>query len=195
MRLRAAGGVIIGVPHISAFVNGPPSPRLLQQPHAQAALLRPRTVVDLANIDRTAASTPTPRNTLLLRHGGRYFESFRCRKQPWSAAWTENSKSTFMASTSLQQSTSARSPLDLRNEKGILGQLRLVIIGANASELGLKLAEFYGVPVKSMEELMKGRRGPRTDLVKAKAASQWLELESRAGKSNTRFLHMHDPLK
>lgn len=190
MRLRAAGVVIIGVTYVSAYANSPLSPRLLQQPQTRAALLRPRTVVDLANIDGTAVSTPTPRNTLLLHCVGRYFESFRYRKRPWSAVWTANSKSFFMASTSLQQSTSTRSHLDLGNEreKGILGQLRLVIIGANASELGLKLAESYGVPVKSMEDLMKGRRGRRTDLVKAKAASQWLELEGGAGKSNTRLL-------
>lgn len=194
MRLTATGVGMIGVTYVSAFVNSPPSPRLLQQPQARATLLRPRTVVDLANIDGTAVSTPTPRNNLLLHGGGRHFESFRYRKRPWSAAWTTNSKSFFMASASLQQTTSTRSHLDLRNEteRGILGQLRLVIIGANASELGLKLAEFYGAPVKSMEDLMKGKRGRRTDLVKAKVASQWLELEGGAGKCNTRLLYIHD---
>lgn len=62
------------------------------------------------------------------------------------------------------------------------GPLRLATVGANADELGIRIAERYGLAVKSMDELMKGRKGRKTDLVKAKAASQWLAEEGAAGE-------------
>lgn len=54
------------------------------------------------------------------------------------------------------------------------GGLRLAIIGENAEELGLRIAEQYGLVATSMDELMEGRKGRKTDNVKAKAVSVWL---------------------
>lgn len=54
------------------------------------------------------------------------------------------------------------------------GGLRLAVVGENADELGLRLAERYGLAATSMDELMKGRKGRKTDNVKARAASEWL---------------------
>lgn len=54
------------------------------------------------------------------------------------------------------------------------GLLRLAVVGENADELGVRLAERYGLVARSMNELMKGRKGRKTDTVKAKAASEWL---------------------
>ncbi len=54
------------------------------------------------------------------------------------------------------------------------GCLRLAVVGENADELGTRLAERYGLVARSMDELMKGRKGRKTDNVKAKAASEWL---------------------
>ena len=52
--------------------------------------------------------------------------------------------------------------------------LRLAVVGENADELGRRLAERYGLAATSMDELMKGRKGRKTDNVRAKAASEWL---------------------
>lgn len=54
------------------------------------------------------------------------------------------------------------------------GGLRLAVVGENADELGLRLAGRYGLVATSMDELMKGRKGRKTDNVKARAASEWL---------------------
>lgn len=54
------------------------------------------------------------------------------------------------------------------------GGLRLAVVGENADELGHRLAERYGLASTSMDELMKGRKGRKTDNVKARAASEWL---------------------
>lgn len=56
----------------------------------------------------------------------------------------------------------------------------MAVIGPNADELGLRMAERHGLAATSMEELMKGRKGRRTDAVKAKAASKWLGEEKGA---------------
>lgn len=50
----------------------------------------------------------------------------------------------------------------------------MAVVGENADELGLRLAERYGLVSTSMDELMKGRKGRKTDNVKARAASEWL---------------------
>lgn len=54
------------------------------------------------------------------------------------------------------------------------GGLRLAVVGENADELGFRLAERYGLVATSMDKLMKGRKGRKTDNVKARAASEWL---------------------
>ncbi|CAM9177353.1 unnamed protein product [Ectocarpus sp. 12 AP-2014] len=54
------------------------------------------------------------------------------------------------------------------------GLLRLAIVGENADELGLRIAERHGLVATSMDVLMKGRKGRKTDNVKAKAAAEWL---------------------
>lgn len=54
------------------------------------------------------------------------------------------------------------------------GLLRLAIVGENADELGLRIAERHGLVATSMDGLMKGRKGRKTDIVKAKAAAEWL---------------------
>lgn len=56
-------------------------------------------------------------------------------------------------------------------------RLRLAIVGKYADELGAAMAGRYGFETKSMDELMKGRKGRKTDNVKAKAVWQWLETE------------------
>lgn len=56
--------------------------------------------------------------------------------------------------------------------------LSVSIIGTNAAEAGLLIAEHFKYPVKSMCELMEGRRGRKTDLVRVKAVLQWLEGEA-----------------
>lgn len=54
------------------------------------------------------------------------------------------------------------------------GGLRLAVVGENADELGRRMAERYGLVATSMNELMKGRKGRKTDNVRAKAVSEWL---------------------
>ena len=56
----------------------------------------------------------------------------------------------------------------------------MVVVGPNADELGVKMAERHGLAATSMDELMKGRKGRKTDAVKAKAASKWLAEENCA---------------
>lgn len=77
------------------------------------------------------------------------------------------------------------------------GGLRLAVVGENADELGLRLAERYGLEATSMDELMKGRKGRKTDNVKARAASEWLagrgatavgETDSRESRGRKREL-------
>ncbi|CAM9438459.1 unnamed protein product [Ectocarpus fasciculatus] len=57
--------------------------------------------------------------------------------------------------------------------------LRLAIVGENADELGLRIAERHGLVATSMDGLMKGRKGRKTDNVKAKAAAEWLAEEGK----------------
>lgn len=54
------------------------------------------------------------------------------------------------------------------------GRLRLSIVGRNAEKVGFQLGQRIGLSVRSIEELMAGRRGRRTDTVKAKAVLHWL---------------------
>lgn len=65
------------------------------------------------------------------------------------------------------------------------GGLRLVVVGEHADELGLRMAERYGLVTTSMDELMKGRKGRKTDNVKVKAVSEWLS-ESCAANTGER---------
>lgn len=58
----------------------------------------------------------------------------------------------------------------------------MAVLGPNADELGVMVAERHGIAATSMDELMKGRKGRRTDAVKAKAASKWLEEKGAAGE-------------
>ena len=43
------------------------------------------------------------------------------------------------------------------DERGVDRGLRLVVVGPNADELGVKMAERHGLAATSMDELMKGR--------------------------------------
>lgn len=63
------------------------------------------------------------------------------------------------------------------------GGLRLAIIGVGADEVGVMMRGRFGSTVISMDELMKGRRGRRTETVKAKAVSNWLTEEGSAGEN------------
>lgn len=63
------------------------------------------------------------------------------------------------------------------------GDLRLAIVGVGADEVGVMMRRRYGFAVTSMDELMKGRRGRRTETVKAKAVSKWLTEEGGAGEN------------
>lgn len=56
----------------------------------------------------------------------------------------------------------------------------MAVVGPNADELGIRMAERHGLAATSMDQLMKGRKGRRTDAVKAKAASNWLADENGA---------------
>lgn len=58
-------------------------------------------------------------------------------------------------------------------------RLRVAVVGENADELGLRLAEVGGFVATSMDELMKGRKGRKTDNVKARVASEWLSSRAR----------------
>lgn len=58
----------------------------------------------------------------------------------------------------------------------------MAVVGPNADELGIRMAERHGLAATSMDELMKGRKGRRTDVVKAKAASNWLAAKGAAGE-------------
>lgn len=60
------------------------------------------------------------------------------------------------------------------HERNSPGNLRLAVVGEGADELGRRLAERYGLVATSMDKLMKGRKGRKTDNVKAKAAAEWL---------------------
>lgn len=66
------------------------------------------------------------------------------------------------------------------DDRGVGMGLRLAVVGPNADEVGVRMAERHGLAATSMDELMKGRKGRRTDAVKAKAASKWLKEEKGA---------------
>lgn len=64
----------------------------------------------------------------------------------------------------------------------------MAVVGPNADELGIRMAERHGLAATSMDQLMKGRKGRRTDAVKAKAASKWLaEEKGAAGEVGWQF--------
>eukprot|EP00903_Cladosiphon_okamuranus_P010951 g10343.t1 len=73
---------------------------------------------------------------------------------------------------------------DREASSGTGRSLRLAVVGENADEVGLRLAERHGLASTSMDELMKGRKGRKTDSVKARAASEWL---ARRGGILTNF--------
>ncbi|CAM9619416.1 unnamed protein product [Discosporangium mesarthrocarpum] len=60
--------------------------------------------------------------------------------------------------------------MSLRDHKAV----RLAIVGPDADELGVLVAEQYGCKAVSIAELMVGRRGRKTDKVMAKVASERL---------------------
>lgn len=61
------------------------------------------------------------------------------------------------------------------------GSLSLVIIGACADSLGFQVGEHYGFSVKSIDELLEGRRGRKTDNVKVKVILKWITGEQAPG--------------
>lgn len=71
------------------------------------------------------------------------------------------------------------------HERNRSGNLRLAVVGEEADELGRRLAERYGLVAMSMDELMKGRKGRKTDNVKAKAAAEWLAAEVEELRADT----------
>lgn len=60
------------------------------------------------------------------------------------------------------------------NEAEVESLVRFAIVGANADEVGVRTGERYGYAVTSMQGLMEGRKGRKTDTVKAKAVARWL---------------------
>lgn len=71
--------------------------------------------------------------------------------------------------------------------EGILGGggLRCAIVGVGADAVGLRLGQrFGGVVITSIDKLMKGRKGRKTEKVKANAVSKWLTEEGGVGKNS-----------
>lgn len=170
MRLvSAAGGVLLAVHHVAGFAIRPPTGEVgtfnapLQR---RAALQHPRTA--------TAATRPSWRCAGLRERPGCPRIS---RRRPWwatQAAGAPSSNRGGMITMCSPPVTAASKDREASTTTNAGGGLRLAVVGENADELGLRLAERYGLVATSMDELMKGRKGRKTDNVKARAASEWL---------------------
>lgn len=76
------------------------------------------------------------------------------------------------------------------------GGLRFAIVGVGADAVGLRLGQrFGGVVITSIDKLMKGRKGRKTEKVKANAVSKWLTEEGSVGKNSycTRLCRLARP--
>lgn len=197
MRIVTAGGALLAVPHVAGFAVRPTTKLgieswALPQPSACCRLRHQST---LRTTHRRTDSVLSARQSSWSRYiqgctGGKGGS----RRRPWWATGSASATSTsaVMTSSPPEGATSDGRQLNggtatTEGERGGLG-LRLAIVGTRADELGLRIAQRYGFGVKSMDELMKGRKGPRTDTVKAKAVSQWMADEKGADGERLRPL-------
>lgn len=86
-----------------------------------------------------------------------------------------------LAASPTNLETSSRSGSTALDESNGRRSLRFAIVGVGAGELGERMGERYGLAVTSVDELMKGKKGRRTDNVKAKAVAKWLAEEGGSG--------------
>lgn len=166
MRLNTANGVFVFVPHVVGFSSWPsvldPSSHRCSRASplvCQQHLIRkvpPRTnFLSAASEVWSCSRKRLPRGS-------------KSRKR----AYGMTSLSTTTTST-LSPTASLTTPAETPR-----ASLSVSIIGTNAAGAGLLIAERFSYPVKSMCELMEGRKGRKTDLVRVKAVLQWLEGEA-----------------
>ncbi|CAM9911981.1 unnamed protein product, partial [Ectocarpus sp. 13 AM-2016] len=172
MRLvPAAGGTFLVVPHVVGFAVRP------FEAATMAAVPRQPFAVVRRHPAAVATASASPR---MCYDGRGWLECSRTsRKRPWwatKAAATPSRSSTAVSMTSTPSATTAGREVSVEDHDPSrpAGLLRLAIVGENADELGLKIAERHGLVATSMDVLMKGRKGRKTDNVKAKAAAEWL---------------------
>lgn len=206
MRIVTTGGVLLAVPHVAGFVAGPtvclvptsalpqPSAFSLRSPHQAQAVVR--TAPRRHRHRHGAAETLTAAESVWCSQEGFGCSIYRRRqRQLWvtpAASATTTGAGTTTSTSSLPAARATilvdhdhhddePSSSDAAASAGVGMGLQLAVIGLNADELGLRMAERHGLLATSMDELMKGRKGRRTDAVKAKAVSKWLA-EKSAGE-------------
>lgn len=67
--------------------------------------------------------------------------------------------------------------------------LPLAAVGVGSHALGVSIAEHYGWRVRSINELLTGRKGRRTSAVKARVVAQWLDEDGGERKRESRPRH------
>lgn len=202
MRLLAAGSLLIVVPHVVGFTVPPlSSSGALTSLQPCSTLCRSRVQAALHTAHHGGAGLTTPRAryparpSSSIRQG--WSEGRGRRRRSWSAMQADSSTSSTTARTMMSQPTPAAEGADsdegdcspttassssagTAREEEVpaagrpAGGLRLTIVGASADELGAKIADRHGLIATSMDKLMKGKKGRKTDNVKARAASAWL---------------------
>ncbi|CAN0472724.1 unnamed protein product, partial [Ectocarpus sp. 8 AP-2014] len=175
MRLvPAAGGTFLVVPHVVGFAVRP-----FEAATMAAVPRQPFAVVRLHPAAAAAAAAPSA-SPRMCYDGREWPECSRTsRRRPWwttKAGGTPSRSGTAVSMTSTPSATTAGREVSVEDHEPIrpAGLLRLAIVGENADELGLRIAERHGLVATSMDGLMKGRKGRKTDNVKAKAAAEWL---------------------
>ncbi|CAM9579221.1 unnamed protein product [Ectocarpus sp. 4 AP-2014] len=172
MRLvPAAGGTFLVVPHVVGFAVRP------FEAATMAAVPRQPFAVVRRHPAAVATASASPRMCYDGRGGPECPRT--SRRRPWwatKAAAILSTSGTAVSMTSTPSATTAGREVSVEDHEPSrpAGLLRLAIVGENADELGLRIAERHGLVATSMDGLMKGRKGRKTDNVKAKAAAEWL---------------------
>ncbi|CAM9373180.1 unnamed protein product [Laminaria digitata] len=209
MRIVTTGGVLLAVPHVAGFAAGPTAWQVQTsappQPSAFSLRSPPRhqAALDSAHRHRRGAE-PTLAAAesawSFSNQGGLGCRRHRRRQRQWWATPTASSVSATRDVTMTSPLPAAAGASTLgdsshvdgdheptssgmtasADDRGVGMGLRLAVVGPNADEVGVRMAERHGLAATSMDELMKGRKGRRTDAVKAKAASKWLKEEKGA---------------
>ncbi|CAM9125746.1 unnamed protein product [Scytosiphon promiscuus] len=166
MRLAtAAGGALLVAPHIAGFAVRQAPGRI----ETSAAQGQPPVVLG-HRVQRP------PSAALWLCYGRREppGRSAASRRRTWGITQAvdtyRGSDGPISAVASMTSPPGAAAPEDHERNRN----LRIAVVGEGADELGRRIAGRYGLVATSMDELMKGRKGRKTDNVKAKAAAEWL---------------------
>lgn len=193
------------MPHVAGFALRATSRQAGVSPLSRPSVssLQRRTAFHATLCRCRASSTPTlsERESAWPCSRQAWLGRRRHRKRPlWATRASSSSSTAVMAMPSLPTPETASDHHQPSTFSGTeqespgLG-LRLAVVGAQADELGFRIAERYGLATTSMDELMQGRRGRKTDAVRARAASQWLEDNGATGERQRVAVSLHKTLQ